>query len=150
MPNEAGHPAPERGRVSVAALWFGLFGGFLAWTAQTLVNLPVAAHGCYPKMAPLKSPVTPVGGVAFVVSFVAVLVSAAAVFVAWRTWSRTREEQQQGTGSGKRETHWASLLETGEGRTRFMALAGVLTSGVFLLITIVNAVTIFMMAPCAG
>jgi hypothetical protein len=150
MRGKAGHPAPERELARLSALWFGLFGGFAAWTVQTLVNLPVAAHGCFPRLEPLASPVTEVRGAASAVSVVAVLVSAAAVLVAWRTWSRTRQEHQQSSGSGSTEGQWAALLETGEGRTRFMALAGVLTSGAFLLITIATACAIFLVQPCAG
>ena len=146
----AGHPAPNRGHVRLAALWFGLFGGFLAWTTQTLVNFPVAAHACFPRMVPLASPVTEVRGAALIVSFIAILLSVAAFLVAWRTWSRTRGEHQEHSGSGSSEGNWAALLETGEGRTRFMALSGVLTSGAFLLITIVNTLTIFLVSPCAG
>lgn len=145
---DGGHPAPKRGHVRLFALWFGLLGGFVAWTLQTLVNLPVAAHGCYPQLAPLSHPVIAVRGLAFTVSVAAVLVSAAAMFVAWRSWSRTREENQGSSGAGDAHGPAAALLETGEGRTRFMALAGVLTSGGFLLLTAVHALTIFLVGPC--
>jgi hypothetical protein len=70
------------------------------------------------------------------------------MFVAWRSWSRTREENQGSSGAGDAHGPAAALLETGEGRTRFMALAGVLTSGGFLLLTAVHALTIFLVGPC--
>ena len=147
---EAAHPAPHRTHVPLGALWFGLFGGFIAWTVQTLVNLPVAAHGCFPRLEPLDRPVIAVRSAAFVVSILVILVCAAALFVAWRTWSRTREEHQGSSGSGTAEKPFAALLETGEGRTRFMALSGVLTSSVFLLVTVVHAAAILMVRPCGG
>src|SRR5690349_8223639 len=83
------HPAPERANASLAALAFGLFGGPAAWTVQTLVDLPVAAHACFPRLEPLATPAwSHVRGVAIVVSVLAVAVSLAALAVAWRTWTR--------------------------------------------------------------
>src|SRR5690349_17883888 len=95
----AGHPAPERGSVSSAALWFGLLGAPAAWSVQTLVNLPLASHACFPQLYPLAASVTGgLRGVASVVSLGALIVCVAAAAVSWRTWRRTRGEHQQGTG----------------------------------------------------
>ena len=145
------HPAPERQRVRLAALWFGLAGGPAAWSVQTLVSLPVAAHACYPRLVPLSSPVFGgVRGVVFLLGVMAFVVSAVAAGVAWRTWSRTRQEHHADSGAGARHTESMALLETGEGRTRFMALAGLMTSVTFLLVTAAHAATLFFVAPCAG
>jgi hypothetical protein len=35
-------------------------------------------------------------------------------------------------------------------RTRFMALAGVMTSATFLLVSVVQTVALFLITPCAG
>jgi len=145
---EAGHPAPARGRVSLAALWFGLFGGPAAWSIQTLVNLPVASHGCFPRLDPLDSPVTSVRGIAFAVSIGALVVGVAATVVAMRSWARTRHEQHEAAGKAERHEPNTALLETGEGRTRFMALSGVLSSITFLILSIVHAAAIFIVSPC--
>jgi cytochrome c oxidase subunit 3 len=51
----------------------------------------------------------------------ALAATAIAGFVAWRNWRRTSGEKAGG-GQG--------LLESGDGRTRFMAMAGMLTCGV--------------------
>lgn len=147
----SGHPAPERGRTSLAALWFGLAGGPAAWTVQTLVSLPVAAHACFPQLTPLSAPVFGgVRGVVFVLGVMAFVVSAIAAAVAWRAWTRTRGEHHPGSGAGAHHAESVALLETGEGRTRFMALAGVMTSLAFLLVTAAHAATLFFVAPCAG
>ena len=144
----ASHPAPARAHASLAALWFGLFGAPAAWTVQTLVNLSVAAHGCFPQLAPLDVPTVAVRTVVALVSVAAVLVSALATAVAWRAWSRTRHEHQEGSGAGQAHGHDAALLETGEGRTRVMALAGVLTSATFLLVAVVHGLTVLLVGPC--
>jgi hypothetical protein len=147
---DGAHPAPARARVGVGALAFGLFGAPAAWSVQTLVNLPVASHGCFPRLDPLATPATAVRAVVLAVSVAAIVVGAAAAAVAWRTWARTREEQQEGSGRGAAHGPEAALLETGEGRTRFLALAGVLTSLTFLLVSVVHAATLLLVVPCAG
>ena len=145
----SGHPAPARGTVRTGALWFGLFGGPLAWSVQTLVNLPVASHGCFPRLQPLAYPVTSVRGIAFAVSLFALVVNIAAAFVAFRAWARTRGEHHGAAGKGSRHSPETAALETGEGRTRFMALAGVLTSITFLLLSGVHAASPFLVGACA-
>ena len=144
------HPAPARGRAGLGALAFGLFGAPAAWSVQTLVNLPVAAHGCFPRLAPLSAPATAVRGVVFAVSVAALVVCVAAAAVAWRSWARTRDEQQEGSGQGAEHAPESALLETGEGRTRFLALAGVLSSLTFLLVSAAHAATVLLVPPCGG
>jgi hypothetical protein len=147
---DTGHPAPERSHVRAGVLWFGLFGGPVAWSVQTLVNLSVASHACYPQLFPVDVPATSgLRGIVFVVSILAVLVSVAAAFAAWRAWQFTRHEHQQSSGKATQHRAGAAVLETGEGRTRFMALAGVLTSTTFVLVTLVHLSTVFLVAPCA-
>ena len=143
------HPAPARGQVPLSALWFGFAGAPAAWSVQTLVNLSLSAHSCFPRLTPLASPTTGgLRGIEFGVSLAALAVCIAATSVAWRTWWRTRDEHQQGTGRGREHQPGAALLETGEGRTRFMALAGVLASVMFLAVTAANAAAIFLVSPC--
>lgn len=144
-----GHPAPARREVRLSTLWFGLVGAPAAWSVQTLVNLPLSAHACYPRLTPLSAPMTAgLRGIAFVVSLAALALCLAAAAVAWRTWWRTRGEHQQGSGRGREHQPSSALLETGEGRTRFMALAGVLTSITFLVVSAANTAAIFLVSPC--
>ena len=150
--SEAGHPAPARGSVATWTLWFGFLGAPLGWTLQTLANTAVASHGCYPQLSPLRRAAHgrdaghPVrhqhrghhcrgGGAGGIV----------------RTWRRTSSEHQEKSGSEARQ-HGASTaaLETGEGRTRFMALSGVLTSIVFLIVILAHTAAVFVVIPCGG
>jgi hypothetical protein len=148
---EAGHPAPERGRVPARMLWFGLVGGPAAWSVQTLVNLPLASHACFPALFPLATSETPgLRGLVFVVSIAAVLVSVAAAACAWRAWTRTRNEHQDNSGHAQIHSRRAAVLETGEGRTRFMALAGVLTSFTFILVSVIHLSSVFLVTPCGS
>jgi hypothetical protein len=144
------HPAPARTHVALSALWFGLYGGPLAWSVQTLVNLPVAAHGCFPRLRPLTAPVVSgLQGIVLSVSILALLTCVAAGLVALRSWSRTRGEHQPGAGAARSRAPANALAETGEGRTRFMALAGVLTSCTFLVVSLIHLMSLFLVSPCA-
>jgi len=145
------HPAPARGDVSSALLWFGLAGGPAAWTVQTLVDLAVAAHGCYPRLFPLAAPMLAgLRGIVITVSIAALIVCVAAGLVAFRTWGKIRHEHQGSSGAGEKHGPSAALLETGEGRTRFLALSGLMTSIVFTIAVLAHTVSIFIVGPCAG
>ncbi len=151
-PTSAGHPAPQRGNVALWLLWFGFLGAPLAWTFQTLANTAVASHGCYPQLFPLDKPATGgMRGILFVISIVAIVVGVAALAVSFSTWRRTKGEHQEKSGEGARQhNHSTAALETGEGRTRFMALSGVLTSIVFLIVIIAHTAAVFTVIPCGG
>jgi hypothetical protein len=145
------HPAPDRHRVAPFTLWFGLLGAPAAWSVQTLVNLPISAHACFPRIFPLNAPATgALRGILFVVCIAAILVSVAALRAAVRGWQTTREEHQSGTGRGSQHDRGTALAETGEGRTRFMTAAAVLTSATFLFVSVAHAAVVFLIAPPCG
>ena len=147
----ADHPAPSRDRVGLTALWFGLFAGPLAWTLQSLTNYSLAAHSCFPNIFPLSAPALGgLRGIAFGVSLAALALCIAGAAVAYRDWSRTRAEHHGASGKGADHSHGAGLLETGEGRTRFMAVAGIITSTTFLIVVVSNTIAIFVVTPCQG
>ena len=136
------HPAPSRGLVSPAVLWFGLFGGPGAWSILLIANYAIASHACYPRLVPLMEPVS--GQRAFLtpligISIVAIVIGAAALVFAIAAW-------RQCSGETGGETHW--LLDTGEGRTRFMAAAGIMTSSVFLLDILIHGAVVLLLGHC--
>ena len=134
------HAAPHRGRVPLWALWAGLFGGPLLWSVQLLANYAFVAHSCYPTSMPRTTPTFGgVWGLALGISIVALVGTAAAGLVALRSWRATRDEK---AGAA------ASLLDTAEGRTRFMAMTGLVLSGIFLLAVLANGLPLFMVRPC--
>ena len=134
------HPTPGRHAVSAGALWFGLFGAPAAWSMQLMVNYALTAHGCYPGSEPRATP--DFGGLStlvLVISVAALTVAAAAGGAAWRSWRASRTEHPG---------DHAYPLETGAGRTRFMALAGLLLSGLFLLGVVMATIPLFFVPPC--
>jgi hypothetical protein len=134
------HPAPAVRGVTPPALWFGLFGAPVAWSLQLLASYALVAHGCYPDAQPMTMPVVP--GLKTLVLGTGVAALAVALLAggsAWRSWRATRHEPE-----GEHE----ALLEAGEGRTRFMALAGLLLGAVFVLGIVMNVVPLLLLRPC--
>jgi hypothetical protein len=138
-----GHPAPHRHKVSLASLLFGFWGGPIAWIGQLFFNYGLSSNACYPGRTPLTE--IPVGWrwidpalLAFDVA--ALLVGAAAAFAAYRAFAITREEMEG-------DPH--HLLEVGEGRSRFLALCGLITAGGFLLIMLFNTLSLLLVPLCA-
>jgi hypothetical protein len=136
------HPSPHRQRVGAVAMWFCILGAPAAWSLQQLINAPLFAHGCYPKDVPLAEPIwTNARSVALGIEAAAIAICIAAGLMAWRNWRRTRAEKE---GSGHH------LMESGDGRSRFMAMVGLICSGLFLLATIFATGILYMVQPCNG
>jgi hypothetical protein len=136
----AAHPAPAGHRVALGALWFGLFGAPLVWSIQLMLNYGLVAYSCFPGSEPRSTPLF--GGLrttVLIAGVVALAIALAAGVTAWRSWRATRHEHPGGQ---------EYLLEAGEGRTRFMALAGMLVSGLFVLGVIMNAIPLFIVPLC--
>jgi hypothetical protein len=74
-----------------------------------------------------------------VLSVLMLALAVVAFFTAWRSWSAVHAHE-----TGEED----ELLETGEGRTRFMAMAGMLLGGIFILLIVMNFVTLFIMPQC--
>lgn len=132
------HPAPARGTVRRRLLWFGLLGAALAFSFDELANYVIAANQCTLPTATGTPHVVrgtqPSYLLLIALSFVIALGGAYAAYTSWR---RTRGEQSGGAGE--------QGAEHGDGRTRFMALCGLITSIgmliglVFLLVQLVSA-----------
>jgi phosphotransferase system glucose/maltose/N-acetylglucosamine-specific IIC component len=114
--------------VGLRALWFGLFGAPAAWALQLIVSYALVAHFCYPRSTPLASPAF--GGtrvVATVVSAALIVVAMLALVVALRSTRAAGDA---------------------ESRARFLAMAGVLVSGIFVYGTLMAALPLVSMRPC--
>ena len=137
-----GHPSPGKDGATIMALILGFFGGPFAWTGQLLVSYGLTSYACYPGPTPrdallpgwwLLSPGLTVLGVA------SLGIALAALVASWRTYARTRAEMQ-----GRMN----DLLDVGEGRSRFLALCGLLTSGAFAVVIVFDTVSLYLLPPC--
>lgn len=138
--DRADHPSPHRGRTGLAALLYGLVAAPVAWAVGQLVNATLAQEACFPGTEPLAAPaIANLHGVNVVVLVVSLLVSASAALVALGAWRATRDEQAGGPHT---------LLSIGEGRSRFMAFAGLLTSAGFILGTLFSVPALVFVQAC--
>lgn len=136
------HPAPLRSELNPWAVGFALLGAPAAWAVQLTLSYGLVGHACFPMTLPLETPVwTPVWPWLAAISLAAILVGLAAGWVAWRNWRKVRHEQP---GSHHR------LLDAGEGRTRFLAMWGMLTSLMFLITLVFSSVNLLLVPLCYG
>ena len=134
------NPAPQRHNVSIVLLLFGLIAAPLAWIVQTSLNYVVASRACYPfQTRQLQTANDGLWPALIIATVVALVIGIAAAGAAWHAWRMTREEHY---GGGHH------VMDVGEERTRFLALAGLLISGLFAAAVIFNAVGLFLISPC--
>jgi hypothetical protein len=138
------HPAPHRDRVSAIALLFGLLAGPLAWFAQLCAGYSMASWPCFPLQ---EHRTVPLNGYAWtwdaivVVSILSVVIALAAFIVSRNIFRMT---MQEGKGDHRH------VLEVGTGRTRFLALWGMILGGGFAAATAMTTVAFFFLPRCAG
>jgi hypothetical protein len=141
MPRE--HPSPHRDQVRIERLILVLMAGPAAWIVQLVVGYGVASRLCRPGDAPRL--VAPPWGWATehiwltLLNIACLLLSLGAGAVALGDWRRSREEKP-----GKAE----AMLDVGEGRTRFLAGCGVLTSAAFAVAILFNTVSPTLIPAC--
>ncbi|MEO7010610.1 MAG: hypothetical protein ABI156_15785 [Caldimonas sp.] len=135
-------PSPHRSRVGRVSTWFGLLGAATAWSLQVLFNVGLAGYACYPHDVPLAEPLwSGMPATTLWIEVAAIVISTAAGLVAFTNWRRSRGERPGGA---------SELVGNGDGRTRFMAMAGMMVSGLFLLANVITLLYIVWVAPCGG
>jgi hypothetical protein len=116
-------------RVSRGALWFGLFGGAVAWTVHLMLAYAAAEFGCVGRLGERGYlGISLVAWLELALTVVTTLVAGAATVVAYRNHRRLR--------SGEGEEDAAVAAE------RYTAWAGLLTSGMFTFIILFESIPI--------
>jgi amino acid transporter len=140
----AEHPAPQAQRVSSRESFFALFAGPLAWFIQLVVGYALASEPCFRARSRAAAPPpellwTKPGMVALTV--VAVAISMASFAISMRAFNRTRNEARGGAHH---------VMEAGAGRTRFLALWGMVLGAGFAVAAAITAVAFIAVPRCAG
>lgn len=117
-------------RVSEVGLWFGALGGFTAWAAHLGVSYALVPYVCG----------TGREWALHLATAALAAVAATATGVAWRARSRLGED---GGGAGDGEEAGRKL-----GRQRFLAVGGILLSGFFLGLILVEGLPALIMDAC--
>jgi hypothetical protein len=115
--------------VSRSALWFGLFGGAIAWTVHLMLAYAAAEFGCVGRLGERSYlGITLVAWLEVVLTLATTLASGMATVVAYRSHRRLRSDAAQADAAVAAE--------------RYTAWAGVLTSGLFTFIILFESIPI--------
>ena len=111
-----------------------------AWALEMLVGYGISSNACPLTRAP--DPQAGFSGEAtllIVLQLVCVIATVASGLMSWRQWRQVR---------GEKTDSEHSHVTLGEGRTRFMALAGMLTAGVFAVAILFNLLEPIVIPLC--
>ncbi len=138
------HPARHGRRLSTRRAWFILFGGPLAWFAQLCLGSMLASWPCFAGMERLVAPLPGyhwTRGAAVALMLLATITSALAGALAWRTFDAVCDESVGDTDM---------FAAIGRGRTRFVALWGVILGVSFAIVSPLTLLAFVLVPRCAG
>lgn len=136
------HPAPHREHVGLVAIVFVTLAPPIAWSIHLLTNYAFSSHACYPAGVPLLNPAFGFAWVRWLliaIDLAGVVICCFAALAAYRLWTVSARELEE-TG--------APLMEIGEGRTRFLAIWGVLIGLGFALAIIFDFIGLWIIPIC--
>jgi hypothetical protein len=123
-------PAPETREPRFLWLLFGAAAAPLAWLGHMMLGYGVTAYVCYPGDHPVTlASNTPLFAALLTFDGLALGLCVAGALVSWRIWGRVRGRQ---------------------GRNRFLALWGLMSSLWFLAAILFNVIASVMVPLCAG
>ena len=128
----------ERPRIGLRTLWLPLLLGPFLWALTEVVLYPVSAQACYTGFIPSAQAPAAVGVHWFsgIWVIVAIILAALVTLLAIRSWRTVRGES-------------ASDDDAVAIRVRFMALAGLIVSVVFLYALVMHGIGVALIArPC--
>ncbi len=133
----------RRAALRVEGLLASLAASPLAWILQLVASYGVSSHACRPGDAPrLAPPAAGWGGEELglmVLNLACLALCLSAGAASFRAWRRSGREGPGGA---------AAALEVGEGRTRFLALCGLLAAGGFALAILFDTAMPLLTPPC--
>ncbi len=139
-PDPIEHPSPHRHKVSVFWLLAGLAIPPAAWTTELLAAFVISSNAC--PLTPDRSSHPGFSGEAtllIALQLVCLIAAIASGLMSRRHWRLVRREK-------KDSEH--SHLTIADGRTRFLALAGMLTAGSFAIAILFNVLEPILIPLC--
>jgi hypothetical protein len=132
--------APETRSVKFLALLFGACAAPIFWLGQLILGYGVTAYACYPGDHPQNLMGSSALFTALLVfDAVALIACAAGGAVSWAAWRRA---------SINKERSHRHILHTGEGRDRFLAMWGIMSSLWFFAAVLFNVIASVTVPPC--
>lgn len=127
------HPSPARGELPRWRVIVGLTLAPAAYALLVVTGYTIAANACAAQLRPSVAVV--------LVTFLALVAILAGLGISISNFRRTRHE-----GSGGH----AGVQDIGDGRTRFLAYAGLCASGLFALAVVVQLTSFVLLNQCLG
>ena len=138
--SERTHPAPQRHHVALLVLLAALFAVPTIWGLRLVLNFALASYFCFPGTVRQYTLPGWTWPTLLGIDALAIAVALLAAAASWRNWQLTRDEA---AASG------APLMELGEGRTRFLALWGLMTGIGFAVAIAFDLVALWIVPVCA-
>jgi uncharacterized membrane protein YeiB len=136
----ATHPAPHRHRVSFIALMFGMIAAPIFWLGQLMLGYGVSAVVCYGSDHPTTiMSATALRSALILFDAIAIIAAISGGIVSCMSWRAVRDEKE----GGQRQA-----LEIGDGRARFMALWGIMSSLWFFIAIIFSTIASVTVPLC--
>jgi hypothetical protein len=117
----------------VGRLWWGFLGGFVAWKLHLMVSYMLVPYACWHDLSILID----IGSLALV------LVALSSAWMSWGTW---REVGGYPMGEGGYDESTSAVI----GRTRFMAVSGVIVGTFSALVILGQWIPNLVLSPCHG
>jgi hypothetical protein len=138
----ANFPAPQRHMLPPLQTFFVVFGAPIAWFLQLNASFVLASNPCFFQNQRALAPQLAPDWTGRVMTFIAVAafaIALSATLTAWRAYRLTKP-----VNSGDHD------LQTGTGRSHFLALWGLCLATGSALFIIVTAAIVFALPRCAG
>jgi uncharacterized membrane protein YfcA len=121
----------EKGRVWL--LWWGFLGGFVAWKLHLMVSYMLVPFACWHDLSIVID----------IASLALVLIALSSAWVSWGTW---KEVGGHPLGEGGYDESTTPVI----GRTRFMAISGVIVGAFTALVILGQWIPNLVLSPCHG
>ena len=126
---------------TVATLTAMMLAGPIAWSLALLLKYALASNTCYYVPAGGHQDLTWLWSWFIVIDVVAILVTAAAAWLSYRSWTSVRQE-----AAG----HFDTVADIGEGRKRFLAFWGLMIAALFGAAIIFGFIVDVAVPPCVS
>jgi hypothetical protein len=136
---EVGEPVPgAHGHPILLA--FGVIASPVAWGLALFALFAIASHNCFPGAAPRPTELWDADWMLGVIAGGALVICAVAGLISYWSWRMTYKENPSAS----------AMIQFGEGRTRFVAIWGALTSLLFGILMVVSLIPLFVVPTCGS
>jgi hypothetical protein len=136
---EVGDPAPGA-RGHLVLLGFGVIASPIAWALALYTLYAVGSRDCFPGTSPRATGQWNADWILLAIACGALLICIVAGLISVRSWRVSYRENPSAD----------ALIQFGEGRTRFIAVWGAITSLLFGILMVASLIPLFVVPLCGS